>query len=208
MPPSSDPAAAPDSRTVALLGLGASLGDRLQNLQSALARLETGGVRIRAVSPVYESPHLGLKPGDADRYPPHLNIVAEIETSLPPEKLLDLTQAVETAGGREHRERWGPRTIDIDLLAYDRLEVHTDRLHLPHPGIRHRAFVARPLVDVAPDFRLSDGTLLQEALNAEPLRSQPIARTEIDSMSLLVRDVTHGAPMATADPAVGRAAES
>jgi 2-amino-4-hydroxy-6-hydroxymethyldihydropteridine diphosphokinase len=164
--------------SMAWLGLGASLGDRLANLHSALSRLQERGVRIRAVSPVYESPHLGLDPTDSKRYPPHLNVVAEIETRLSPEALLDLVQAVEAEGGRERLERWGPRTIDIDILAFGAVQKQTERLALPHPGIGQRAFVARPLLDLQTDFRLGDGTLLRERLDEEPLKSQPIAKTD------------------------------
>jgi 2-amino-4-hydroxy-6-hydroxymethyldihydropteridine diphosphokinase len=163
---------AAENTVVAYLGLGSSLGDRLRNLRSALDRLQRPGIRVAAVSPVYESPHLGLAPGDSERYPPHLNLVAKVETSLPPAALLDAAQAVETAGGRERRERWGPRTIDVDILDYNGLQIATERLSLPHPGLTERAFAARPLADIAPEFRLPGGALLTDYLNQEPLRSQ------------------------------------
>jgi 2-amino-4-hydroxy-6-hydroxymethyldihydropteridine diphosphokinase len=167
---------APNAPVTVLLGLGASLGDRLLNLQAALERLQEKGIQIRAVSPIYESPHLGLHAGDSNRYPPHLNLVAEIETVLSPEALLDTVQAVEEAGGRERIERWGPRTIDIDILDYGGQEIKTDRLILPHPGIADRAFVARPLLDIVPDYRLKDETSLRDRMAHPPLSSQQIAR--------------------------------
>ena len=176
MPPLS-PEEFPAGTVIALLGLGASLGDRRQNLRAALERLQAWGIQIRAVSPVYESPHLGLEPGDAVLYPPHLNVVAETETALSPEALLDTVQAVEAAGGRQRLERWGPRTIDIDILDYNGQETRTDRLILPHPGIADRAFVAWPLLDVAPGFKLKDGTNLRDHLANDPLCSQQIIRT-------------------------------
>jgi 2-amino-4-hydroxy-6-hydroxymethyldihydropteridine diphosphokinase len=168
----------PDSgrNAVAYLGLGSSLGDRRQNLRDALKRLQEAGITLRAVSPVYESPHLGLEPGDEARYPPHLNLVAEIETDDSPEQLLECVQGVEAAGGRQRLQKWGPRTIDMDILAFDDCAMQTDRLTLPHPGIALRAFVARPLCDIAPDFRLPDGGRLRERLNQEPIVSQPIAK--------------------------------
>jgi 2-amino-4-hydroxy-6-hydroxymethyldihydropteridine diphosphokinase len=176
---SSTPEETPKDITDVLLGLGASVGDRLPNLREALGRLQDRNVVIRAVSPVYESPHLGLAPADSDRYPPHLNIVVKADTSLCPESLLDAVQSVEAAGGRVRRERWGPRTIDIDILAYGSVTMASERLALPHPGIAARAFVALPLVDVDPDFRLADGTLLRDRLALEPLRSQPIVKTDL-----------------------------
>jgi 2-amino-4-hydroxy-6-hydroxymethyldihydropteridine diphosphokinase len=159
-----------------LLGLGASLGDREANLRDALRRLAEAGVAVRAVSATYESPHLGLVPGDSERYPAHLNLVAGIETTLLPGELLDLVHEVEAAGGRERTARWGPRTIDIDILDYDGREIRMDRLTLPHPGIAQRAFVAVPLLELRPDYRLPDGALLRDRLDAEPLKSQRFAK--------------------------------
>ncbi|HLJ56395.1 MAG TPA: 2-amino-4-hydroxy-6-hydroxymethyldihydropteridine diphosphokinase [Chthonomonadaceae bacterium] len=157
-----------------LLGLGASLGDRAANLREALRRLADAGVEVRAVSSTYESPHLGLLPGDSERYPAHLNLVAAAETNLSPEALLDRIHEVEAAGGRARSERWGPRTIDIDILDYDGREMRTDRLTLPHPGIAQRAFVAAPLLDLQPDYRLPDGRRLRDRMAEEPLKSQKI----------------------------------
>src|SRR5438105_4447470 len=116
----------PDAVT-AYLGLGSSLGDRMQNLRDALRRLENlgPGVRIVAVSPVYESPHMGLEPEDVQRYPPHYNGAVKIETRLSARNLLARAQAVEAAGGRQRSERWGPRTIDVDILLYD--DITLDR---------------------------------------------------------------------------------
>lgn len=162
--------------SIVYLGLGSSLGDRAGNLRTAIERLGKTGVRICKVSPVYESPHLGLNPGDDHRYPAHLNLVVEGETSLTPVELLDVIHRVEAAGGRVREERWGPRTIDIDILSYDNETAANERLVLPHPGIAVRAFVARPLVDIAPEFQLPDGTLLRDRLSQEPLISQEIAR--------------------------------
>jgi 2-amino-4-hydroxy-6-hydroxymethyldihydropteridine diphosphokinase len=170
----------------AYLGLGSSLGDRREQLRAALRRLETfgPGVRVVAVSPVYQSPHLGLEPGDSERFPPHLNGVARIETTLSPESLLERVQAVEAAGQRQRSQRWGPRTIDIDILLYDDLILQTDALTLPHPGIAARAFVVRPLADLAPDLRLPGGRSLADLLQSETIRSQPIERAAADELLL------------------------
>lgn len=167
------------------LGLGSSLGDRQAHLRDALRRLEmTGpGLHVTAISPIYQSPHLGLKPGDDTRYPPHLNLVARIETDLSPDDLLLRIHAVEADGGRLRSERWGPRTIDIDILLYGDAKVRTSALTLPHPGIAERAFVVVPLADLAPDLRLPDGRSAAELRAGAPIRSQSIERVE-DGLSV------------------------
>ena len=164
-------------RVRVFLGLGSSLGDRIANLHNALVRMQALGAAVRSISPVYESPHLGLDPSDTGRFPAHLNAVAEVDTALEPSALLEAIHAVEAAGGRVRTLRWGPRTIDVDILAYGEISINTARLALPHPGIASRAFVARPLLDLAPDYRLPDGTPLGEWVRSEPLRSQPIIVT-------------------------------
>jgi 2-amino-4-hydroxy-6-hydroxymethyldihydropteridine diphosphokinase len=141
-------------------------------------------VQIQAVSPVYESPHLGLQPEDAERFPPHLNCVARIATTLTPEALLQRVQAVEEAGQRQRSQRWGPRTIDIDLLLYGNQMLHTDALILPHPGLAERAFVVRPLADLAPELRLPDGRALTDLLHSESIRLQRIERVAADELLL------------------------
>ena len=160
----------------AYLGLGSSLGDRWKHLHDALRRLqaEGSGTRVLVVSPVYESPHLGLKPGDAERYPAHLNCVALVETERTPETLLELVRRVENAGGRQRAERWGPRTIDIDILVYEDRVMQTEALTLPHPGLTGRAFVVLPLADIAPDLRLPDGRAIADLSQTETVRAQQI----------------------------------
>lgn len=162
----------------AYLGLGSSLGQRAANLREALALLEADreGINIRAVSPIYGSPHLGLKPGDETHYPPHLNCVAEIETCLDPESLLQHIQTVENAGGRTRTEKWGPRTIDIDILLYDNRECQSETLTLPHPGLANRAFVVVPLFDLVPDLCLPNGKNLDELRYAPAIEAQPLVR--------------------------------
>lgn len=169
----------------AYLGLGSSLGDRSENLRVALQRLQTfgTGLRVAAVSPVYQTPHLGLQPGDEMRYPPHLNLAARVETVLSPEELLLRIHDVEAAGGRQRSERWGPRTIDIDILFYGEDEVRTPALTVPHPGIVERAFVVMPLADLAPALRLPDGRSLESLRDSAAIRSQRIERVS-DGLSI------------------------
>ena len=156
----------------AYIGLGSSVGDRMANLREALQRLNTQAVRVLAVSPVYQSPHLGLHPGDSEKYPAHLNCAARLETTLTPEDLLSHIQAVENAGGRQRTERWGPRTIDIDILLHGDVTQSTSALALPHPGLPHRAFVLRPLADLAPTLRLPDGRAIADLLALPEIRAQ------------------------------------
>ena len=185
----------------AYLGLGSSVGNRAAHLRDALERLgQPGrGVTVQAVSPVYETPHLGLEPGDETRFPPHLNCVALVTTTRNPLALLACVQAIETEGERCRDLRWGPRTIDIDILLYDDIELHTDKLTLPHPQIAARVFVVRPLLDLAPELALPDGRRLADiydggnelnapqdeqahVLQATPLRTQAIRRVEPDEL--------------------------
>lgn len=157
------------------LGLGSSLGIRERHLQFALDELNaTEGVQFLRVSPIYESPHLGLKPGDSEKYPAHLNLVIEIATSLSPETLLKRIQSIEDKSGRERSERWGPRTLDIDILTYEEVTLQTHRLTLPHPGIFDRLFVILPLLALEPNFRMKDGSLLSSRIEDKIIGNQDI----------------------------------
>ncbi len=161
------------------LGMGASLGDRKANLRRGLRCLEDkGAARILAVSPLYESPHLGLKPGDDMRYPPHLNAAAKIETRLQPTELLDELLQAEAFVGRVRGEKWGPRILDLDLLFWHGCTLKTDRLTLPHPELTRRAFVVRPLLDLEPDLALEDGTPLRNFVPTLELDFRTLVRVQ------------------------------
>lgn len=128
---------------VAYLGLGSNLGDRENALREAVKRLNLPPeMRVAALSDVYETAPVGPVPQG-----PFLNMVVAVWTSLSPEELLDAALAVEAAMGRVRTVRWGPRTIDIDLLLYGRIVCSTPRLTIPHPRMEERAFVIVPLVD-------------------------------------------------------------
>jgi 2-amino-4-hydroxy-6-hydroxymethyldihydropteridine diphosphokinase len=127
--------------TVAYVGLGANLGDREGTIRAAVAQLPG----VVAVSPLRETDPVGV----TDQ-PQFLNGVAELETELEPRELLDVLLAVERRLGRERRERWGPRTIDLDLLLYGDEVIDEDGLTVPHPRLRERRFVLEPLADLAP----------------------------------------------------------
>lgn len=160
--------------TSIFLGLGSSLGDREANLRNAVERLQVQEVTLIRCSSLYESPHLGLEPEDQFRYPPHLNCVLEMETTLEPTELLLHLQRVEDAGGRERGVRWSPRTIDIDILLFGERVLKTDVLEIPHPAIAERAFVALPLRDLLPECLLQHGLTVAEVAESEPIRNQNI----------------------------------
>jgi 2-amino-4-hydroxy-6-hydroxymethyldihydropteridine diphosphokinase len=127
-----------------VLGLGSNLGDRRANLRAAIDSLPN----VKAVSGVYETEPMG-GPGGQDAY---LNMAVVIESDAPPRQLLGLCHRLETALGRVRAERWGPRTIDIDILWIDGETVDEPDLQVPHARLRERRFVLVPLLDVAPDI--------------------------------------------------------
>jgi len=132
----------------AYVGLGSNLGDRSAHLLlglSALSRLPD--THLLRLSPVYETEPVGPP------QPPYLNLVAELETELAPRALLGEMLAIERALGRERRERWGPRTLDLDLLLYGDLVLEEEGLTVPHPRLHQRAFVLVPLLDLLPEGR-------------------------------------------------------
>lgn len=146
----------------AYLGLGTNLGDREANLRRALALLAaTPGVDVRRVSAVYETEPVGHK-----EQPWFLNQVVELETRLAPRALLDSALAIEAALGRARRERWGPRTMDIDILLYDDLTLEAPGLTVPHPRLTERAFVLVPLAELVPGLALPGGTAAELAARA------------------------------------------
>lgn len=137
-----------------MLSLGSNLGNRLENIQGAIDALEdTPGVRIKAVSPVYETEPWGVAPGSQ---PSYFNAVVVLKTTLPPSSLLERAQAVEEAFHRVRDERWGPRTLDVDIVAYADVVCDDPELTLPHPRAHERAFVLAPWHDVDPEARLAD----------------------------------------------------
>ncbi|MEU6526104.1 2-amino-4-hydroxy-6-hydroxymethyldihydropteridine diphosphokinase [Streptomyces sp. NPDC046924] len=133
----------------AVVALGANLGNRLETLQGAVDALEdTPGIRVTGVSPVYETEPWGVEPGSQ---PSYFNAVVVLKTTLPPSSLLERAHAVEDAFHRVRDERWGPRTLDVDIVAYADLLSDDPRLTLPHPRAHERAFVLAPWHDVEPE---------------------------------------------------------
>ncbi len=135
-----------DARARAYIGLGANLGDRRATLERAVALLDGHpGLCVVVRSELRETEPWGL----VDQ-PPFLNGVVALDTSLPPRALLDVLLAVEQQLGRVRGERWGPRTIDLDLLLYGSESVDEPGLVVPHPRLHERAFVLEPLAELDP----------------------------------------------------------
>jgi len=145
----------------ALLALGGNLGDVRATFDRAIAMLcEDARARLLARSSDYATPPWGVT-----EQPPFVNLCIAIETELEPAALLARAQAIEQALGRRRtaEPRWGPRPIDIDILAYDDLTVDAPGLTLPHPRLFERAFVLVPLAEIAPE-RLISGRRVRDAL--------------------------------------------
>jgi 2-amino-4-hydroxy-6-hydroxymethyldihydropteridine diphosphokinase len=132
------------------LGLGSNLGDRRWNLNAAVAALRANpAVRVLAVSTFIETAPVGGPPGQG----PYLNGAAAVQTDLAPEAMLAELKRIERLLGRTEGPRWGPRTVDLDILLYADLVLDAPDLVIPHPRLRERRFVLEPLAEIAPDAR-------------------------------------------------------
>ena len=143
------------------LALGSNLADPLHQVRNALDALAAIPQTQRAaVSAFYRTPPYG--PPDQ---PDYLNAAVALDTQLSPEALLDHTQRIELEQGRVRKaERWGPRTLDIDILLFGQQRLHTPRLIVPHYDMHNRAFMLVPLLEIAPDAALPDGRPLRDLL--------------------------------------------
>jgi len=162
---SEDLSAATEPPTICYLGLGANLHQPLQQLQRAvhaLARL--AHCQLVAVSSLY-----GSKPMGPQDQPDYVNAVVALSTSLYAEELLDQLQKIELEQGRQRKdERWGPRTLDLDILLFGDNTINSERLTVPHYGMKVREFVLYPLAELAPELHLPDGTALLQLLTTVP----------------------------------------
>lgn len=153
--------------TKAYLGLGTNLGQKKENLEKALEILNShGSIQVLKVSSFYETDPVGYE--NQDKF---LNAAVVCETSLGPYELLDFIQEIEKALKRVREIRWGPRTIDVDILLYDSLELLDEpRLIIPHPRMVEREFVLAPLSEIAPEM-VHPGTGKSIALLLEELKN-------------------------------------
>jgi 2-amino-4-hydroxy-6-hydroxymethyldihydropteridine diphosphokinase len=141
-----------EAGAVAYLGLGGNIGDPVAHMAEALNRVDDrADCRVIAVSRLYRTPPWGKT--DQDWF---FNSAAEIRTTLDPLSLLRLCLEIERSMKRVRIERWGPRTIDLDLLAYGDLRMASDELTVPHPRMTERAFVLLPLADLAPGLAIAE----------------------------------------------------
>jgi 2-amino-4-hydroxy-6-hydroxymethyldihydropteridine diphosphokinase len=148
---------------VGYLGLGSNIGERRDHLLAAVQALPDHGVAVLASSSTYETEPVGLVLDQPD----FLNACVRVETDLAAEDLLDACKAVEREVGRAaDGVRHGPRVIDVDLLLLGDLELRSERLALPHPEVSTRRFVLVPLLELAPDLGLPNGSSLAAALQA------------------------------------------
>jgi len=161
-PPPGPPALVEAHMADCFIGLGSNLEQPQRQIEKALAALaELPHTALVAVSPHYRTRAIG--PGSQ---PDYINAVAQLRTVLEPEALLRQLHRIETQQGRERRERWAARTLDLDLLLYDQRVIASASLTLPHPRLHHRDFVLRPLCDLAPDLTLPDGSRVCDHLAA------------------------------------------
>ena len=150
----------------AYLGLGANLANPVAQLQNAITALRLlKQSTLLAVSGLY-----GSKPMGPQDQPDYVNAVAKVSTTLSPLALLDALQQIEQQQGRQRKtERWGPRSLDLDILLYGNHTISNERLTVPHYGLTKREFVLYPLAEIAPKLVLPCGTPLQTLLSQVPL---------------------------------------
>jgi 2-amino-4-hydroxy-6-hydroxymethyldihydropteridine diphosphokinase len=151
------------------IGLGSNLGDRVAHLREAVQRL-SAIVKIEKASRLYVAAPLGYVRDDA-----FINAVVQGKTTLKPMELLEMMQAIEAAMGRRSGVQFGPRQIDLDMLFYDAVQIETRKLTIPHPLLAQRAFVLRPLAEIAPNLMhpvlyYTVSQLLQDAEDANQVK--------------------------------------
>jgi 2-amino-4-hydroxy-6-hydroxymethyldihydropteridine diphosphokinase len=167
-------------RVEAALGLGGNLGDPVAAFATVLRRLATH----QAVSLVRPSSVYRTAPWGKLDQPEFLNMAVLVETGLSARALLDLCLSLEREGGRERRERWGPRTLDIDILTYGGQTIDEPGLQVPHPRIAERAFVLAPLAEIAPGMMIGGRSVadLVEAVIDETIRRDPAATERLRAL--------------------------
>ncbi|MCG2709811.1 MAG: 2-amino-4-hydroxy-6-hydroxymethyldihydropteridine diphosphokinase [Thermodesulfovibrionales bacterium] len=133
---------------IAYISIGSNLGDREENCRQAIKLIEKNGIVVKKQSLMYETEPWGVKD-----QPKFINMAIEAETDKKPEELLRVLEEIEKEIGRTETVKWGPRVIDLDILFYDDLILKTQDLEIPHPLMHERAFVLKPLCEIAPDKR-------------------------------------------------------
>ncbi|GAB3615481.1 2-amino-4-hydroxy-6-hydroxymethyldihydropteridine diphosphokinase [Okibacterium endophyticum] len=148
----------------AVLAFGSNLGDRETAIRGAVDELDAhNGIRLVALSALMESVAVTAHGEDADA-PAYLNAVAVVRTTLTPHELLDTINGIEDSHGRVRAERWGDRTLDIDIIAYGQSVISDDRLTVPHPRAAERTFVLEPWLEIDPEAVLPEAGRVDELL--------------------------------------------
>ena len=150
------------------LGFGSNLGDKKRNLLKAVSLLDNGGY-VKKKSSIYETAPIGYL--EQDNF---LNMVVEFYTEIDAGDLLVFLQGIEERLGKKIEIKHGPRTIDIDILFFEDLVINEKDLIIPHPGIKKRAFVLLPLIEIEPDFKFPDGEKIKDLL--ENVKDQEIKK--------------------------------
>jgi 2-amino-4-hydroxy-6-hydroxymethyldihydropteridine diphosphokinase len=157
-----------NTRARAAIGLGGNVGDPIATVRLALHELETlAQTRVLRASRLYRTPAWGMA-----AQPDFINAVALVDTGLPARDLLEGLLGIERRFGRERRERWGPRVLDLDVLLYGECIIDEPGLHVPHPHLHERAFALLPLLEIDPDASIPGRGTARAALDA--LASGPI----------------------------------
>lgn len=148
------------------IGIGSNLNKPLQQVEAAVVALKTLAANGHQVtcSSWYESEALG---GPSEQ-PNYINGVAELRTELSPTALLEQLQIIEAKQHRVRELRWGPRTIDLDILLFDEQTIHTETLKVPHPEMTHRDFVLHPLAELVPNLKLPNGKTVKQLIKELP----------------------------------------
>lgn len=134
------------------LSLGSNMGNRFEMLRQAVSQLsKSPSIKVIRISSLYETDPVGFTEQE-----PFLNMVVQLETELDAFALLDVCQEIEENLNRKRIVRWGPRTIDLDILLYNQDNIQNDRLVVPHPRMDERAFVVVPLLEINPEFKIAD----------------------------------------------------
>lgn len=163
---------------LAYIAIGSNLGDPVTQAQQAIHQLtQLPKSRLIAASSLYSSTPMGPQ-----NQPDYINAVAAIETELTPLELLDSIQRIEQQQGRVRKDqRWGPRTLDLDIVLYGNQVIESERLTIPHYGMKVREFVLYPLAEIAPNFTLPDGTEIQALLSQVPLNGLRVWHSPMSS---------------------------
>lgn len=166
-----------DAGRQAFLSLGGNIGDVVASFATSLAILnKQDDCRVTRRSSVWRTRPWGL-----EDQPDFLNMIAELETELEPEQLLEICQNIEIQAGRVRDQRWGPRTLDIDIIAFGNISINSNALQLPHPRACEREFVLAPLAELAPDFLLNGKTVARHLVKLQATSADDSVLVDADA---------------------------